>query len=268
MANTCKPCNTTVFKTLSANPSIQDLIDNGLNNVEVTSVSPFITVNKTTTGNKDTFELDYTPFIPLSINSFTNNLPLQLKGVTVAEFVLSWTYNKAVQTQTLNNGLTAPGLSGLNYTFPVTGQNVTSNITYQLSADDNIGDGNPAKVANTSIVFGNYIYQTQIVIADRNSIDTTIINALNLPTLTKTIKTNRNITFICESDATEYEVLLVPSGFSLTSGGQFKDVNTGFTGGWGKVLDINLTNEASFTEQYGVWVASNKNLNGLTFQII
>lgn len=273
MAESCKPCSESVFKRLSSNPDFSDILaflqENGGDSVNVIGDDEFIFVTKSVVNDVDTYQVRYEPYTPLSINSFSTDKGLQVKGVTVTSFTLNWGFNKSVETQSLNQGLTAPTpVQGTtSYSLNATGQSVTSDTTYTIAADDNIEDANASKTRNTSILFGNYIYQTQITIADRDSITTSTINALDLPNLPKTLTRSRGLTFTAQSIATSYDVILMPASFGLTSGTQFKDLATNFTGGWGKLFDMDLTNEAGFTESYGVWVASNKNLNGLTFQI-
>lgn len=260
--NTCKPCNNNVFKTLSTSLS---------GNGEAIDIigDDSIQVDTQIINDVKTFFLTYNPYTPLTIVNFSSDKGLQLKGNTVTDIDLSWTYNKAVTTQSLNSTFTAPAVlpGKTSYILEATGQSITSNTTIILTADDNTNDSIPPKTASTSIIFGNYIYQTQIAITDRQNINTTTINNLDLSILTKTLKTNRSLIFNASSIATEYETILIPTSFGLNSGTQFKDIATNFTGGWSKLLTLPLTNEAGFTESYDVFVASNKNLNGLTFQI-
>ena len=276
MANTCKPCKENIFKTISSNPDILELLElSGVggdgkiievegDNLEAASLF----IDRVENDESKTFTLRYSPYTPLSIQSFTDNVGLQLKGSTLTTFQLDWTYNKAVESQSLDNGLTAPAVTQAeSYSLTPTGLAITSNTTFTLTADDIDADGNSPKTSSISITFANYIYRTQIAIADRNNITTSTINQLDLTALTKTLQTNRSLTFGALSGSTEYEIILIPSSYGLTSGTQFKDTATNFTGGWGKLFDMNLTNSAGFEESYGVWASANKNLNGLTFQI-
>lgn len=270
MANKCNPCSDNVFKRLSSNPDIADLLGAAGKPHNIEGDGQYIFVSTVETDDLKTDTISYSPYIPLTINSFTDDQALLLKGFTLTDYQLDWVYNKTVETHSLDNGLTAPTVTaGLTYSLPVTGASITTDTTIQLTADDNTGDANPAKTANTSILFGNYIYQTQIAISDRNDIDEALINGLTLVNLPKTITRNRNLTFACLSEAGEYEVLLVPSSYALDSGTLFKDVATQLTGGWGQLIsDISLTNEEGFSENYDVLVSSNKELVGLSFQIL
>lgn len=277
MSNNCKPCNSPLIKVVSSNPSLKAIIESVIQ--EVNTLNPkvtvegddeFIFVEETVNPDESiTYTVSYSPYIPLSISSFTDDIGLQVKGVTVSTFTLNWNYNKGVESQSLNQGLTAPAVvpGQTSYSLTPTGQTITTDTTITLTADDVDGDGNAAKTSNVSILFGNYIYQTQLVLADRTDIVEADITGLDLTSLTRTLSRTKDLTFTCSSGSTEYEVILMPTSFGLTSGGSFQDLSTNFTGGWSKLLTVELTNEEGFAEDYDVFVASNKNLNGLTFQI-
>lgn len=259
----CK--NDNIFKKLSSNPDVSELLGSSKEHVIVAGND--IKVERSENDTTITHTISYDPVIELKILSFTSSITdLQLKGSTVSTFTLNWSYNEAVTTQSLDNGITAPTPTlSLSYSVTPTGLSITTDSIITLTGDNE--DSDPVS-KTVSIDFGNYIYQTKIVASDRSEINQSVIEALDLNTLTKTLKDNRNITFTALSDQTEYEVILVPTSFGLNSGSKFKDVSTGFTGGWGKTLTLSLTNSAGFSENYDVWVASNKNLQNITFQII
>lgn len=270
-----KTCSESVFKTLSSNPDFSDIIkvieNNQPNEVVVDSDTPRIAFRKETINGVTTYYADFIPYIPLQITSFNlTESGLKLKGAVVDNLNFSWQYNKPVESQTISGGVSAPlPTSDLSYSLSLTDQNITTNKSYVLTADDNLQDDiSTIQSATRSITFGNYIYQTQIQTSDRSDITQATIDALILIDLPKTNKTNRNLTFTCQSNSTEYEVVLVPTLFGLTSGNQFRNDGNNFTGGWSKLFDLNLQNELGFTESYGCWAAVNKNLNGSTFTIL
>ena len=273
MANN-KNCKDNVFKSITSNPDFSDflnIIQGSSNDVRVGTDSPRVSIREETINKVTTFYVDFIPYINLEVTLFTlDESGLKLKGDVVTTLNFNWEYNKPVESQSITGGVSAPIVnSNLNYSLTLSGQNITSNRSYTLTADDDAQDQIGSIQGPTrSITFGNYIYQTQIATNDRNSIDNATINALNLINLVKTNSTSRNLTFTADSDATEYEVLLVPNSLGLNTGNQFRNNENNFTGGWSKLIDISLTNELNFTETYGVWVSVNRNLNGSTFTIL
>lgn len=272
--NNCKPCTDNVFTRLSSNPDILALLDAAKGKPhDIVGDGEYIFVDTVETDDLKTDTIRYEPYTPLTINSFTDDQSLLLKGFELTDYVLDWIYNKEVESHSMDQGVVppAPVPAQLVYTLPVSGVSVTTDTTITLTADDIDGDSNPAKTANTSILFGNYIYQTQLVVTERDDIDASLILGLTLVDLTKIITRSKNFTFTCSSDATEYEVILIPSAYGLSSGASFKDLATNFTGGWGRLVSnlelVNENNNAGGTENYDVWVASNRNLNTLQFQI-
>lgn len=89
---------------------------------------------------------DFLLYVPLQITAFTGGSNNEI-GSTVANIALDWTYNKAVTSQSLNQGIGAVTVAQRFWDIP--GANITSNITYTLSATD----GTTPRTANASVSF-------------------------------------------------------------------------------------------------------------------
>lgn len=262
MANNCKQCNDTVFKTISSDPNLIELLGKSVKK-SVVLAGNNITVNEVETPDEYQFTVSYNPYVALVIQSFTDDLGLQVKGATVNSFNLSWTYNKGVQSQSLNQGLTAPNivLGQKSYNLAVTGQNITTNTTFTLTADDDTGDGNPAKTASHSILFGNFLYYGAVTIPDTSAYDPseTDIKALANQTLATNAKGANPITY--SNDAVdEYEVFAAPSGYTINN---FQDSVNPNPGGFTFVKTVSITNSEGFTEDYDVYRTTFDNTAGV-----
>lgn len=85
------------------------------------------------------------------INAFTNNVNTVEKGSVITSVVLNWDFNKTMISASINNGIGS--VLGQN-SFVHTGQNITSNRTYTMTAND----GTSSVGRNTSLVFENKRY--------------------------------------------------------------------------------------------------------------
>jgi len=81
---------------------------------------------------------------PLMVTEFTGGGEYE-KGQTVNTVTLSWNYNQPVTSQSINGMALSIGTT----TTTLTSQNITSNLTYVLTA----GDGGTTVTAETAIVF-------------------------------------------------------------------------------------------------------------------
>lgn len=88
-------------------------------------------------------------YVPLSINSFTNNVNNVEKGTTVTSITFSHSFNKTPSTSSIDNSI--GNVSGSSTTKTV---NLTTNTTYTLTAND----GQTTKTATSSVTFLNKVY--------------------------------------------------------------------------------------------------------------
>lgn len=261
MANNCNPCSDNIFKRLSSDPNLIELIGSSAKEVEVLG-GDSITVDKIDTQDKVTFTVNYQPYVPLTINTFADDIGIQLKGATVTAFNLSWTFNKGVQSQSLDQGLTAPliVLGQTSYNLAVTGQSITTDTVITLTADDDTGDANAAKTKTNSILFGNLLYYGAVSIPNVSLYDPneTAIKALTNSTLAINAKGANPITY--SNDAVdEYEIFAAPSGYTIND---FQDSVNPIPGGFTFVKTLSITNSEGFAENYDVYRSDYDNSAG------
>lgn len=274
--NICNACTDNIFTRLSSNPDIAELIAGSVKPVIVKSGDDIMVVDKVETEDDITYFVKFTPYVPLVIQSFVNDLPLQIKGFTVTDYVLDWTYNVPVMVHSLDNGLSAPsvGPAQLIYQLVVGLQNIEDNTTITLTADDNTGDGNVAKEATTSILFGNFLYSGDVTIADTGAYDPSEANIKALtPTLAVNAKGANPITYT-NDDVDKYHIFSAPSNSPFIVN-NFQDSVNPVPGGFVLVKTLDITNSEGFTEEYTVWRSTFDNTAGtdgagnpITFSII
>lgn len=113
----------------------------------------------------DRFIVSFVPFVDLTVSLNLTALAsgeiktnLVLFGTVITQVDLTWTYNKAVVSQSLsNNGdITNPSIEvgDRDATYP--SQGITNDVRFTISGDD--GEGQPGSTASASqdILFGNY----------------------------------------------------------------------------------------------------------------
>jgi len=199
--------------------------------------------------------LDALLYLPLSISSFSAPQTTFEKGQTLTSIQLSWTFNKAVESQTITGtDVVTPTLTLAERTKLVTLSNITSNRTITLTADDVLADANAAKTSNLNLTFLNKIYYGKSVVGT--------VNSAFVLALTGELKSNRTKSFSLTTGASEYIWFASPVAYGLPS---FK--TNGFNGGF----DLNTTltggtifvNASGHAESYYVFRSTNENL-GLT----
>ena len=291
MANTCKPCKEDIFKTISSNPDVVELLDQAIaegggKNIEVEgdNLAPLsLFIDRVENDESKTFTLRYSPYTPLTVNLVSDKNSLLLKGSNVGTFNLNWTFNKSVDTQTLSGGLvtpTTPAVVSGQTSYSVTGgdanmlidtEGFQKNTSFTISADDDIEDNRGSKSDSTSITFGNYVYWGKAASNGFGFIDASFIqNNINVSSFNKQIRTNPFFSFTSSSQAGENDIVLVPSNNDLTSGQQFIYNNGNNKGGFVTTGSVDITNSAGYEESYDIWVSLNQGiglLGGVTFQI-
>lgn len=262
MSNNCKNCTDTVFKSISSDPNLIQILE-GATKKTVVLAGDNITVSEIETDDEYQFTVSYSPYIPLTIDSFTDDVGIQLKGFTLTSFNLNWTYNKGVASQSLDQGLTAPNIvvGQKSYSLAVTGQNITVDTTITLTADDDAADANPAKTATNTIRFGNNIYYGSVLIPDTATYNPSEgdIKALANEDLVLNAQGANPITY-SNDEVNEYEIFAAPSSYTVNG---FQDSVNPVPGGFTQVKTLNITNSEGFTEEYTVWRSTYDNLAGL-----
>lgn len=95
--------------------------------------------------------LDYLLYVPLTIDSFSNNVGTVEIGSTVSTVGLSWAYNKDVTSQSIDNGIGSLTISLRAYSHSTS---FTTDRTYILTASD----GTQTPTSTTSVSFRHYRY--------------------------------------------------------------------------------------------------------------
>lgn len=267
--NVCNPCADNVFTRLSSNPDLSEIIAASVKEVIVVSGDEFIVVDNLETEDSITYTVTYNPYEPLVIQSFTDNLPLQIIGATVTDYILDWTYNIPVVEHSLTGvpaiGLTPPPpqVAQLTYQLIVSLQTTTVDTVITLEADDSTIDANDPKQATTSILFGNFLYTGYTTIVDTNLYDPleADIKALT-PTLAVNAKGANPITYT-NSGVNVYQIFAAPtdSPFIVNN---FQDSGNPLPGGFVEVKnDLVITNSEGHSADYTVWRTTYDNTAGL-----
>lgn len=161
------------------------------------------------------------------------------KGETVASVALTWTINKDIISQSLNNGIgSIIPVSTRNYTH--SSQSITSNRTYTIT----VNDGTNNAISSTSVVFYSKRYWG---VSENTSLNDAQIIALSSEFSTSRVQTR---TFDCTGG--KYFYFAFPSSFGTPSftvnGLSFSDVN---------LTTQNFTNSSGYTESYYVYRCNN-----------
>lgn len=257
----CKDCNSNKEVFVSFQDSSQNKI--------TVSAGEDITVEKTVNQGVTDFKVSYSPYIPLVINSFSQSLPIQLKGVEVTSLSFNFSFDRAVEAIRIESSkfssnviVTPNGTSNYsNIGVPssnINGGSITSNTSFSLYADDILGDNNNEKSKSTSLVFGNTVYVGTLSNVDENTDESVLVTSVQgLPSV---LDTERNRTFTCTGDdVDEYEIVAYPVSFGA---GTFQDSNNPAPGGFYLIGTYNIPNSAGFSEPYYIYRSSFGNLNG------
>lgn len=211
--------------------------------------------------------INYSPYLPLVISTFENNVNLARKGSTISAVDLTWTLNKAIQSQRIESSafttINPTVNGGTSYTENLTGLTITSDTTINLFVDDVTADVNAEKTKSTSITFGN-----DVLVGKLSGVSaSTSIAALeaHIPNLTKHLKTSNSLTYTCTGlTPSERDLYYVPQSFPdpkfLFSG------NITY-GGYIKINSVSYTNADGFTENYDVWMTVAGHLDGAVVTI-
>lgn len=184
-------------------------------------------------------------YVPIAINSFTNNVNTVEMGQTITEVTLSWTLNKEPEAQSVDGTTVEKTLR----TLALTGQAITADKTFTLSATD---ERDKTVTKTTAIYFRNGVYWG--VGEDRESFDSAF-----LLTLTKGLQATKAKTFTVNAGAGEHIYYAVPARYGACA------FNVGgFDGGFSKAATIDFTNASGYTESYDIYKSDNAGLGSTT----
>lgn len=225
-----------------------------------------ILVEDLSDANQYQFRVNYNPVVALtaslSITGYVGGIlqsePI-LKGKIVDEIRSSWSYNKAVASQELND-ISVP-VGDRNKTE--TGLNVTDDISYEIEGNDGLGQGGSIAADTDSLLFGNYM-----IWGDYPKIDgqaTTVVNTLiaNLANKTQQVKRDRNNSIYATGGTNQRFFVIYPAAWgeaTFTKGifeGGFQrlknQAGTLVVEVTGTELPIEWTNEEGHTEEIYVY---------------
>jgi hypothetical protein len=254
------------------------LVSGGGGSGKATEVLPGYSIAVDDESDSDTyrFKVGYSPDIALSAAmtiiakaAGVSKANPVLIGTQIDEIVPSWSYNKAVASQSLSavvsspdSPISFPGISAVLRTADVTSILITRNCVVSIHGDDGLGNPNSTANASTSIQFGNYVAWGDDV--DHIGLATTTLQTL-LSALSKQIQTNRVHTLTTTGGANRYFFYFVPARFgevTFTKGifvGGYRRLHS-VSGVLKAILDfgdtdvpITLVNGAGYTEEYYVY---------------
>lgn len=181
---------------------------------------------------------------PFNINSFTVTPSIAQKGSTI-NVTVKWSYNKDINSQTLNNATLDATLREKTFS------GVKADVTYTLNATST---NNVSKSKSGTVKFYNGIYYGKS--------SSTTYNATLISSLTKTLSDSKARTITVNAGAGEYIYYCLPTRLGVPS------FNVGgFDGGFKKVATINFTNSDSYAEDYDIYKSTNANLGNSTVVI-
>lgn len=190
-------------------------------------------------------------YVPIAINSFTNNVKSAEIGSTVDSVTLSWTLNKEADSVLLDGESQPTGTSGSK---SLTGLDLTydKHVSWTLRVTDK---ALAVAEKTTTVSFLNGVYY------GASAIPATLDSAFVLG-LTKTLRSSKLTSINVTADEGEYIYYCVPTRFgtcSFTVGG--------FTGGFALLDTISFTNASGYTEDYYVYRSDNAGLGATTVTI-
>lgn len=175
---------------------------------------------------------DYLLYVPLNITGFGGGGTYEI-GTPINSINLTWSYNKAETSQSINQGIGPLTVGVRNYTQSGLGL-TTTNRTWTLSASD----GTTNRTANTSIVYQPKSYWGPWE-------DKTPDNA-EILTLTQALSSGRarSVTYDCTGG--RYPIYVWPTSFGNLSG-----VTVGGLAFSDYTVDtISITNAQGYTQNY------------------
>lgn len=175
--------------------------------------------------------LDQLLYVAPDITGFVNNINIVEKGQTITSVFLNWALNKPMTSLSLNNGIGSIPADSNSYTH--SGQSITSNRTYTLTA----GDGTGTDSASTSIQFQDKRYWGT---SPNATLDSAGILGLGSSEFATTRQTTKTI-----NGGGQYIHILTPVSQGLPSFKVNGLDNNAFT-----ITTVSFTNASGFTSNY------------------
>lgn len=205
-------------------------------------------------------------YVPIAINSVSNNVNTVEKGTKIRAVDVSWSFNNAVlQGATLNGtALTADELKAnkKSFTYPAPAEGSTAadpalvkDTTFTLVATDT---HKATATKSTGIYFKNQKYWGAGKPASINDITNDFIKALT----GKAFADNAQGTFNVNATDDNYIFYAFPHAW-----GTPKFVVGGIEGGFALVKTFDFTNASGYTESYDVYQSGNANLGDTTVTV-
>lgn len=190
-------------------------------------------------------QIDTTEF---EISSFSNDVGVVEVGTTVNTVNLSWSYNKAISAQSINQGIGSLNIALTSYED--SGLSLTTNTTYTLSAT---GSPTGSDTANTTVYFRYKKFYGKD--SDAGPLSDAEIKAL----ANSAFATSRSTSFTITCSA-EYIYISYPKAWGEASFTVNGLDNTAWT-----LTDASFTNDAGST--YDAYTYRSDNLLTGTFDI-
>lgn len=188
--------------------------------------------------------LDQLLYTPIAINSFSITPNTAEMGIIVSEVKLTWAYNKAIQSQKLNNVELETDVKTAVF------NDISTNKTYTLWATD--GKTNASRSVSISFLNGRY-YGSRT----EDTYDSEFILSLN-----KQLASSKNTTFTTNCGDSQYIYFAIPSRFGTPTFSV-----GGFVGGFVKAATIDFTNYSGYTEKYDIYRSNNPSLGNKTVTV-
>jgi len=189
--------------------------------------------------------LDLLLYVPLQLSSFTNSVNTLEQGSSTSNVVLNWAYNKAVTSQSINQGIGSLPIAQRTVTDAST---FSTTRTYSLSATD----GTTSDGGNTSVTFMQKRYWGVSV--------NTSLNDAQIIALSSEFSSSKSQSRIITA-AGEYIYFAYPASFGAASFTVNGLPNTAWT-----LVTRAFVNASGYSESYNIY-RSNNLLTG-TYTII
>jgi hypothetical protein len=180
--------------------------------------------------------LDSLLYVSPQITSFTNNVGTVELGLTITDVLLSWSYNKTMATQSIDQGIGAISPTSIS-SYDVSSVSLTSDTTWTLTASD----GTSTVTRQTSVLFRRKRYWGASALTSLTSSDILALGGSEFAT-----DFNKSVSYDCTGG--KYPYFCYPASFgtpaSVTVGGlPFSDFS---------VTAQSFTNASGHSESYNV----------------
>jgi len=180
--------------------------------------------------------LDLLLYVPLQLSSFTNNVNTLEQGSSTSNVVLNWAYNKAVTSQSINQGIGSLPIAQRTVTDTGT---FSTTRTYSLSATD----GTTSDGGNTSVTFMQKRYWGVSV--------NTSLNDAQIIALSSEFSSSKSQSRIITA-ASEYIYFAYPASFGTASFTVNGLPNTAWT-----LVTRAFVNASGYSESYNIYRSDN-----------